>query len=855
MKVVRKGVSKHIAKVKSGIGLTDNEKLPKDAFDEIWKEIMQEIPSTPGKIDSDHVIARVETVLLDFRSDYRDKIRQLLLKMPLTSRGQNLNIQGPGKHFRFVMKALFESSHDLQPVYNLTSRIFDVAREHLEKKIAEKHNFHPGLIVDLLQLVDNMIDEESKKFEDTITFTSQYRIDVFLVVCGYALPVFQKMVESFRERTDPRMHLERNVKHILLRQFIDQYCLVKAEKACSSVSISPQFSGSHTSDTAVPKVSNTAVYPTATSLKPASSQEMYLRIVRQGVSNRIARIKSTSSDPLPEEVLKAEFDELWKGLMQNIPSNTGKICDIVAEVEIKLLDFKYDYYDKMRQLLLDDKALTKRGQNLKFTPLETKHFKCVGAWKNYVVGSSHSNLQAVINVTNKLFDTARKHLDKKRAEKHNFHPGLIVDLLQLVDNMIDEESKKIEDVITLTSYYRIEVFVTICAYAVPVFQKMAESFLVQTEHLERNVKHVLLRQFIDQCRQVEAEEAIANALCASLEEPIKTQIRGNNMGIIMVRQLKTSESRCFSSKMALKAKILTDLREEDVFESYMEHAQDVSKCLEKRIKDYVVKFSNERSKGKVQTRLQLAAKSEVTRLLQLIEQKVFQVEECNIWEWLLKFCKLCNEQFKEEVVVKLRAADLLKGYDKEHELNLDNFRDTVRDGLHRLMQKLHQTFENISCEVEMKFWSNQPHEILKDLIGCTAQCPFCGEQCDIAHEHDSEVKHRTAIHRPACIRGYTHDRQMEADYCPCLVVTDKRFSSARTGQNPYPYKDYQMFYPDWSIPPDCTSQDSLYWKLFVARYKDNLARYYGGRPPQVPSSWLNITKEEWKKQLQRVYYI
>ena len=75
----------------------------------------------------------------------------------------------------------------------------------------------------------------------------------------------------------------------------------------------------------------------------------------------------------------------------------------------------------------------------------------------------------------------------------------------------------------------------------------------------------------------------------------------------------------------------------------------------------MVKFSKERSKGQVQTRLQLAAKAEVTHLLQLIEQKVFQVEECNIWEWLLKFCKLCNGQFKEEVVVKLRAADRFAG--------------------------------------------------------------------------------------------------------------------------------------------------------------------------------------------------
>ena len=335
------------------------------------------------------------------------------------------------------------------------------------------------------------------------------------------------------------------------------------------------------------------------------------------------------------------------------------------------------------------------------------------------------------------------------------------------------------------------------------------------------------------------------------------------MGVIMVRKLKTSESHCFSSKMALKAKILTDLREEDEFESYMEYVRDVRKCLEKRIEDYVVKFSNEIPEGMTETRLQHAAKGEVTRLLQLIEEKVFRVESHNIWEWLLQFCK--DEQFEEELGVKLRAADLLEGYDSKHELNLDNFRDTVKAGLRKLMDKLNKTFENIVCRKEMVNWRDKPHEILKDLVGCTEQCPFCKEQCDIGTVHDvtSETKHRTAIHRPDCIAGYkyTADSRMEADFCPDLVTSDKKFKNAKTSQNSHPYKNYQSIYPDWSIPTDATSHDCLYWMWFVARYKDELAKYYecddSGRikPPEVPNQWLQITKEALKKHLQKVYHL
>ena len=203
------------------------------------------------------------------------------------------------------------------------------------------------------------------------------------------------------------------------------------------------------------------------------------------------------------------------------------------------------------------------------------------------------------------------------------------------------------------------------------------------------------------------------------------------------------------------------------------------------------------------------------------------------------------------------AYDLLGHCDRDHKLNLDSFRDTVRDGLQKLMKKLHQAFAKLECRKEMENWRDKPHEMLRNLIGCAAQCPFCGEQCDMLDElHSMEfVKHMTVIHRPACIRGYTHDMQMEAGNCPYLVGTIKTFSNVCTGQNPCPFKDYQLCYPDWFISPDYTSHDSLYWQSFVARYKDNLARYYGCRPPLVPSSWLNITKEELKKHLQRLYHL
>ena len=587
-------------------------------------------------------------------------------------------------------------------------------------------------------------------------------------------------------------------------------------------------------------------------------QEKCKKIVRQGVSNHIERIKSSGVHlgPQPETVLKAEFDEIWREQMRDIPSTTGKIGNIEAEVEAKLLEFKRDYHDQMRRLLLD-KTLTNYGQNLNMNVQEKEHFKFVGMVKQYIYGALPTDHQTVKDITGKIFDVARKHLAKKRAEKHNFHPGLTVDLLHLVDGMIDEESRKIEDTITFTSKYRIDIFFTVCAYAVPVFQEMADSFKERTDprvYLERNQKKILLRQFIDQCRQVEAEQAIANALCASLEEPIKAQIRRNNMGVIMVRKLKASESHWFTDKTALKAKILSDIRNEDNFEGYMEFVCNVKKCFEKRIKAYVIEFSARRESSS-RTRLQQAANEEVSRLIELVKSKVDDVQKTNVRGWLSVFC--ADDTLKEELGINLRVSDLMEGYSSRRKLNLDSFSERVRNGLQDLMQNLHQTFENIECKTEMENWRDKPHEILKDLIGCTEQCPFCGEQCDIGNEHGSETKHRTGMHRPSNLASWRRvDTQvMVVDFCPALVSSSATFQCKKTDDQPHPYKDYQAIYPDWTIPGDVTSQDSKYWMWFVAKYNNEIATYYHAKPPSVPTEWLNVTKEELKKHLEGVYHL
>ena len=75
-------------------------------------------------------------------------------------------------------------------------------------------------------------------------------------------------------------------------------------------------------------------------------------------------------------------------------------------------------------------------------------------------------------------------------------------------------------------------------------------------------------------------------------------------------------------------------------------------------------------------------------------------------------------------------------------MNLSNFKQRIKEEL----QELKKTFEEMFSKITSKSidWKDKPHELLNSLVGCTAQCPFCGEQCDLM-EHDSDHDHRTEV--------------------------------------------------------------------------------------------------------------
>ncbi len=423
------------------------------------------------------------------------------------------------------------------------------------------------------------------------------------------------------------------------------------------------------------------------------------------------------------------------------------------------------------------------------------------------------------------------------------------------------ECTAVKDHLTITPEYRLEIYLTACGHAISKFEPMRDLFREQNDprlYLERNIKGPLLARFENQYNRTAAEEAIANTLCSHLEEPIRKQI-AKKIGNNMKKMMRESDEQHFSSKMALKVKVLIDISEKEEFKEVMYYVTNIKACLEKRIKNYTILYCDEIESGE-NSRLQNIAKEIVATLINVVKDQLNKLNETDVKKLLSAFCE--DKKIREQLGVDFEPLDFLatNGDESLQELNLDNFKNNIKAGLKKLLEKLEASFDHIKYETEMVRWQDKPHELLsKDLVGCTAECPFCGEQCD-RQLSDHSTKHKVDVHRSTCLIGYHYEdtHKMVTHFCPTQVSDESAmFKDRETNFSSHYFKDYGSIqaYSNWSILPDAPCEDSKYWKKFINTYNRDLAEKYGVKPADIPRDWPGITRSEVEKNLNKVYHL
>ena len=571
--------------------------------------------------------------------------------------------------------------------------------------------------------------------------------------------------------------------------------------------------------------------------------------------------KIVLKERLEEEELRAEFEKIWSKLIDNLPPvYTGSDNKVEKKVENKLISYAETFEVKI-QLALRSKPLRKWGEMITtdFEVMEATHYtvKKNSTWIGQAVEdfgraigwpwtkkkSKHHSIDPhqfeAQKITHELFRIAMNCLEEMKGLKTYFNEGYTLDLLQMLDTAIEEKSSKSVEHFTFTQEYKIEVFLIACGHAVVQFEKMDTEFREQNDprkYLEKYQKEPLFSKYKHQYYQTAAEEAIADNLCAALRGPIRAQIE-SSLGAKIVEQMRLQSY--LTNKMALKTKILIDLGTQKRFMDYITYLTDIEQSLKEWIEHYTMEYCNERFNDG--THLQTIAKKEVSRMILILKIKVEKVKDKDASKWLSTFCD--DMEIRRELGVSLDTINVVPEIET---LDLNNFKKQMESELLKLEKMLHRTFNEVMCDVkEMGKWQDRPYNLLKNICGCTEQCPFCGEQCDLAEHSSTNVKHTVAQHRPDCVIGYRDkDTQiLVLDICPSQVAGDKLFRNKDTDLKFYPYKKYLDKYPKWHIPPDPAAQDSIYWKWFVGQYFQSLAKHFEAKQPEVPKQWREI---QWK---------
>ena len=210
-------------------------------FDDIWKELVKTLPPVEHRPYMS-ITYEVERILLKFAAttlkgydgQLISKIQEgRLMQADLKFQPQQKkHFTVPSKMFGqdFVFRKLFSTSDpNMIQAIEITKIVFSEARQYIQRILKRDTDFKPAFTHELLHLMNENIAKCSSTNQCSITFTPEYNLEIYIRVCGFAIPKFQEMADSFEKRNDPRVYIERHVKGPLFTIFKDQYKILKHE--------------------------------------------------------------------------------------------------------------------------------------------------------------------------------------------------------------------------------------------------------------------------------------------------------------------------------------------------------------------------------------------------------------------------------------------------------------------------------------------------------------------------------------------------------------------------------------------------------------------------------------------------
>ncbi|XP_071264250.1 interferon-induced very large GTPase 1-like [Salvelinus alpinus] len=545
---------------------------------------------------------------------------------------------------------------------------------------------------------------------------------------------------------------------------------------------------------------------------------------------------------LSDKALGKEFEKMWSKTLSEIHFNGLPKRDVAKDAFIMLSGNLSTRSSHVNSLLV--------GTRLVDCGKAAFVVESGGLWekaKGLVVHMDHGHHRKKLqDFCNDIITQCQDFIRQKVEHKTDYHDTNIKELLNKIDETLQQQNKmKVGD------ECEVHLKLHICGRAARQFQKMHDDFIEVNdprkclEQSKDNYYTDFMNLFHerDQC-QKKVEDFTKLCLRPAVEEYVTKMI-----GPDVVDEVKTGKgSEDYSTRTAFQFSILKELLTDENYEKYSEYIHFYKTFVKQWLFDQIVKQLSKES------RLQKLENKHLSNVVQIITDNISTVSnESSMVNNIKTFIgNICNK-LREHLAFPKGALDSIMILNTST-ANTEQFAKCLTEFVREMEKSLASVYDRKTdlgyIKKRLRSLPFKPQDkMFTSLFGCGEVCPFCGAPCEAGgKEH---TKHFTSIHRPKGLSGWVNmsSNVLLTNICSSSVIGNGLFINDLTGDDGHPYKNYQTYYPDWTITGDTSIEASDYWKYVMATFNETIAEAYDALPADIPEDWNRLTAEDAMKSL------
>ena len=573
-------------------------------------------------------------------------------------------------------------------------------------------------------------------------------------------------------------------------------------------------------------------------------------------------VTQTKHSKPTRQALEGKFEEKWQLWLKEFSAEDHQsVYASNNEIECKIVEVLQELLARYDSILIPElsrlASLQKRECGVNIEIISKRHLQ-LNPNKGKKKPKDRKEELVIINkvrsTSTTFFAKGKDAFCKIKKNFYTFDRSYAFSLLKEFIDTIENYNKEHDHM--FTSEYIVDMAIEFASYIAAGFINLMEEIRTSTDPIIslKRLRETYLCTFLVQYEDVSNDKMAATNLCQLLSVAIEKAVVQILPTKIAVHMKDCDPSFC--QKTYFKVRVLKDLAAAKKFDLFTVYFTDVKSSFVSWAEYYVKDFCMAKNKEN----LKILAKSIVHDIIAKIDTTVNNLNKnMSITQWLQTF----HQRLDETLAINLSEMQDLMGAVYVKNVS-EHFVSTLSKQLTQEEEKIISMIVHPAADskfLDITKWSTSPHIILCDsLMGCTAQCPFCKEQCELTDPNHAACgkDHFIHIHRPECLGRYIWDntKQLVLDLCTYSVESENNFRNVDTNHQWVPYKNYRSYYKNWCISNESPKESPKYWQWFISHYLKNIIKWVGSAPTSIDHlNWGAVSQKMAVDSLSEVYKI